>query len=113
MEKELETVEALDITSYRGEVTQDVIDGWKAKYGAVYAVKVEGSICYLKKPDRKTISYASTVGTKDPVKFNEVLLKNCWLGGDMNIQTDDDMFLSAAGVIGGLIEIKNAELEKL
>lgn len=110
MKKELET---LDVMTYKGEVTPDVIDGWKAKHGSVYTVKVEGSICYLKKPDRKTISYASTVGTKDPIKFNEVLLKNCWLGGDVNIQTDDDMFLSAAGVIGGLIDIKNAELEKL
>jgi len=94
-------------------VSQEQIQEWKEKHGDVYKLSVEDKTCYLKKPNRKTLSYASTAGAKDPFKFNEVILAQCWLGGDEEIKTDDMLFLSASSKIGDLIEIKEAELEKL
>ena len=64
-------------------------------------------------PDRNTLSYASTLATKDPLKFNEVVLNNCWLGGDEEIKTDDALFLAASTKLPDLIQIKEATLEKL
>ncbi|GCD76656.1 MAG: hypothetical protein ACK4EX_02450 [Thermaurantimonas sp.] len=92
-----------------GQVPQSEIDAWKAKYGKVIGVKVENHIAYLRPPDRKIISYASQAG-KDPIKFNEILLNNCWLGGSEAIRQDDSLFLSASSVLSELIQIKEAEL---
>lgn len=95
------------------KVTPSQIQEWKAKHGDIFKITVEDKECYLKAPDRKALSYAASIGTKDPMKFNEVLLKNCWLGGDDDIKTDDVYFLSASQKLAELIQIKEAVLEKL
>ena len=74
-------------------------------------VTAELVTAYLKTPSRKVISMATSLGGKDPIKFGEIILKNCWLGGDERIQTDDDLFLAANGVLGDLIKIKSATLK--
>jgi len=94
-------------------VTKQQIQEWKKQYGDVYVLNIEGKKAYLRTPDRQTLSYASTLATKDPLKFNEAILTNCWLGGDEEIKTDDALFLSASSKLGELIQIKEATLEKL
>ena len=94
-------------------VSKEEIQKWKEQYGSVFKISVADKVAYLKTPDRKTMSYASTVGAKNPIKFNEVLLKNCWLGGDEEIQTNDSLFMSVSTQIAEIIEIKEAKLEKL
>lgn len=94
-------------------VTKEQIQEWKQKYGDVYVLNIEGKKGYLRTPDRQTLSYASTLATKDPLKFNEVVLNNCWLGGDEEIKTDDTLFLAASSKLPDLIQIKEATLEKL
>lgn len=96
-----------------GKTTPEQIEEWKAKHGKLHAVVVDGHIGYLKKPDRKTLSYAGSVGSKDPVKFNELILANCWLGGSEAIKTDDALFFGASAVLANLIEVKEAELVNL
>lgn len=96
-----------------GQVPQEQIDKWKAEFKKVWALKVDGRIGYIKSPDRKTLGYASTVGAKEPMKFNEIILNECWLGGDDEIKKDDDLFLAASGQLAKIIEVKEAELEKL
>lgn len=96
-----------------GQATPEQIAEWKKKHGDVRAVIVDGHIGYLKKPDRRALSYASSVGTKDPVKFNELILANCWLGGSEDIKTDDALFFGASATLADLIEVKEAELVKL
>ena len=97
----------------QGEATAEQIAEWKAKHGSVYGIKVGGHIAYLKKPDRRTLSYVASIGAKDPIKFNETLLKNCWLGGSMEVQTDDELFLGVSGKLAEIVEVKEAELVKL
>ena len=96
-----------------GTATPEQIAEWKENHSNIFAVKVGGHIAYLKTPDRKTLSFASNIGTKDPIKFNETLLTNCWLGGSEQIKKDDDLFLGVSGKLAELIEVKEAELEKL
>ncbi len=96
-----------------GQATPDQISEWKKKYGKVSAIIVDGHIAYFKKPDRKTLGYASSIGTKDPIKFNETLMNNCFIGGSEEIKKNDDLFLSASSKLGDLIEIREAELVNL
>lgn len=108
-QNETPTMEEKDMI---GAVSPEQVEAWKKEHKHVQRLMVDGHICYLRKPDRKLISYASSVGTKDPLKFNELLLKGCWLGGSMEIQTDDELFLSVCPEIGKLLETKKAELVK-
>lgn len=95
------------------EITPEKIEEWKSKHGDVWKITVEDKVAYLRSPDRKTLGYASSVGASDPMKFNEILLKNCWLDGDLEIQTNDGLFLSASSKLAQIIEIKETEMVKL
>jgi hypothetical protein len=96
-----------------GQATEEQIEAWKKKHGKVFYVSVQGSIGYLKKPSRKALGYASVAGKQDTMKFNEVLLNDCWLGGDETIKTDDTKFLSVSQKLADLIEVAEAELGEL
>lgn len=95
------------------KVTNEQIQEWKKKHGTVYQITVDGRECFLKRPSRKTIGYASAAGKDDPIKFNEVVLRDCWLGGDEEIKTDDVLFMSVSGELASIIELKQVELKKL
>lgn len=89
------------------------IEEWKKKHGSVYEISCEGKVGYVKKPDRKILGAAATVGSKDPMRYNEVLLNNVWLGGDEELKTNDDYFLGVSAQLAELIEIKEVTLKKL
>ncbi len=92
---------------------EEQIAVWKEKHGKVYAYEVDGKTCYLKKPSRKALSAAAVVGQRDPLKYNEVLIANCWLGGDEEIKTEDCYFLGLSGKIAQLVEVKEGEIKEL
>lgn len=100
------------------KVSKQQIDDWKAKHGDIFKMTVfddkeEAHECYLKKPSRKSIGYASVGAKSNPIKFNEILLNECWLGGDEEIKTDDRLFLSAGSQLSELIQVGEAQLVKL
>ncbi|GEP52379.1 hypothetical protein FNO01nite_30510 [Flavobacterium noncentrifugens] len=103
----------LEVIKTGHTVSQEQIDAWKAEHGEVFRIAVDEHTAYLKKPGRKAIGYASSIGTKDPMKFNEIILKACWLAGDEKLQSDDDLFLACGSKLADLIVIKQATLEKL
>jgi hypothetical protein len=86
---------------------------WKRLYGSVYRIAVDGRECYLKPPSRKTLGYASVAARSNPLKFNEVLLNDCWLAGNEEIRQDDALFLSVGQKLDELLEVREATLEKL
>ena len=94
-------------------ITKEQIQEWKKQYKDIFVISVEDKKVYLRTPDRKTLSYASTLATKDPLRFNEVILENCWLGGDEEIKTNDELFLAVSSKLPDLTQIKEATLEKL
>lgn len=96
-----------------GEASPEQVNAWKQQHGDVYIVKVEGSAGYLRKPDRDTMKAVASIGSSDPVRANEVLLENCWLGGDESIKTDDAKFFGVSATLAELVEVKAAELKKL
>lgn len=93
------------------KVTKEQIKEWKAKYGDLFEVTVEGKTCILRKPNRKDLSYSSVV--KDPIKMSETLLNRLWLGGDEEIKTDDELFMATVNVMEDVLKVKEAEIKKL
>lgn len=97
-----------------GQATPEQIEAWKKEHGEIYAVTVDGHVAYLKKPSRKILEYyTSLVMDKKPIRANEALLTNCWLGGDEAIKSVDSLFLSASSQLSELIEVKDSEITKL
>lgn len=95
------------------EITPDQIAAWKEQHGEIFKLACEDKACIVKLADRKTLSFASASGTKDPMKFNEMILKGCWLGGDIEILENDNYFISVGQKIAELVKFKTATLEKL
>lgn len=93
--------------------TETQIKEWKEKHKDIYLVTVDDKGCYLRKPTRKEISYATMMGKSDPLKFSEAILNSCWLDGDDEIKTDDELFMGVAGQLAELVKVKEAEIKKL
>ena len=95
------------------EVSKKQIEEWKAQHGDVWCIEVDGKKCYLKRPSRQALGFASMSADKNPIKANETLLNDCWLGGDEEIKTNDTLFLSVSGRLAEIIQLKETELKKL
>ena len=96
------------------EVTQGQINAWKKEYGEIFRFNVgKDKVCFLKKPSRNALSYASMAAQTDPLKYNEYILEDCWLAGDEEIKTDNGLFLSIGQKLPLLIEMVEVEMVKL
>lgn len=96
-----------------GQATPEQVEAWKKEHKGLFSVKVGGHIAYLKKPDRKTLSYCNSIGKTDMIKYNETLLNNCFIGGSEAVKTVDELFYGVSGQLLRIIEVAEAELEKL
>lgn len=99
------------------EYTNEQLAGWKKKYGedGIYEVVVDDKKAILHKPSRKDISYATSGSSsgQDAMKFNEILMRQCWVDGDREILEDDDYFFGAVPTLQAILEVKKAEIKKL
>jgi hypothetical protein len=81
-------------------------------------IEVEGFTCKLRKPDRgiytRVIGLITPLAGKDPeiVRAGSLILESCWLSGDEELKTEDDLNISACLKAVELIEIKEANLKK-
>jgi len=96
-----------------GQVSDEQIAMWRKQYRDVFEVIAGDKVCYLKRPDRDTLSAASVIGETDPMKYNEIVLANCWLDGDPEIQTNDAYFLEVAPVLADVVDHGRAAIKKL
>jgi hypothetical protein len=95
------------------QATKEQIQEWKTKHGYVFCIEVDGKGCYLRVPTRAELGFAAESAKTNPLNFNEVILRECWLDGDEEIKTDDNLFLSVSGKLSEMIEIKEAQIKKL
>lgn len=95
--------------------TPEEIKEWKEKHLDVYQIEIpeDNKVCYLRKPTRTELSYGSKLGAQDPMKFNEHILKSCWLKGDPDILENDSLFLAVSTQLEEILAFKKAELKKL
>ncbi len=96
-----------------GHVTEEQIAAWKKQYGEIYAVVVDDHVCYLKKPDRKVMAYASTELKDSPFQYVEEIFNNYRIGGSDIFDTNDDYFLAAMQTVNELVQLKTAAIVKL
>lgn len=97
-----------------GQATPEQIEAWKKQYGEVFAIEVDGSVMYVRKPSRRELSFASAAAAKKSgLEYMESIMKNCKLGGDESIITEDAKFMGASAQMATLIEVKEAQIKKL
>ncbi len=96
------------------KVTQEQIQEWKKKHGDIYCISFDdGKETYIKKPDRKTVSLAMTKMQTNPLAYAEVILNQCFVGGDESFRTNDEYFFGASAQLEQIMEVKSAEIKKL
>lgn len=95
-------------------VTQEQIDAWKVQHRDIFKLDCEGKTGFFRTPTRQELSFATASGgSKDPFKFNEIILKSCWLGGDKELLSSDEFFLTVNSQVTTLVEIKESTMVKL
>ena len=122
------------------QISQDQIDAYKQKFGEIYQIDVvptgvpaaDGTAdpdlitdatdaddnsdmfgAIFKRPSRKVLSMATSVSQDNPIRFNEVIAKNCFVDGDEEVLTNDDLFLSISTQLVKLIKVQQSKLKKL
>lgn len=96
------------------EITKKQIADWKTKHGRIYKLTAQdGSVGIIKQPNRKILSHATAVAGSDPIKFNEVVLEDCWIAGDESLKTDDAKFLGISEKLADIIEKAEVALKEL
>lgn len=94
------------------------VQKWKEQYKNIFAYDVETDggktvRLYLKQPDRRILSAATITAKGDPMRYNEVVLKNCLLEGDESLLKDDSIFFGLSSKVDELVNAKVGELKKL
>lgn len=120
-----------ETTKLIGEVTQAQVEEWKAKYGKVYAITVDGHITYIRKIDRATTSAAlsrmsfkmtkneDTDGNDTEISLGklfqtgEVVVNNCRIGGSEDVKNDPVLWMNTCTKAGEILEFREAELKNL
>ena len=104
---------ATQITPIKGKATEEQIKKLKSEVeGKLFEIHADGYYGYLKMPNRSVMSMATIPGTS-LVRKTEIILQNCWLTGDEEIQERDDLFYGLGMQIDKLIEAKEASVKKL
>jgi hypothetical protein len=97
-----------------GDVTKEVIEGWKKEHGNVFAYEAkDGKKAYFKKPDFKIMDAASALAQTQPLMSNKILADNCFLGGDRCIVDEQDYFAGLNAHLSRLIKKIEGELTEL
>lgn len=94
------------------------VQKWKEQHRNVFAYDVETDEgetvrLYFKQPDRRILSAATITAKGDPMRYNEVVLKNCLLEGDEALLKDDSIFFGLSSKVDELVNAKVGELKKL
>jgi len=100
-------------TALNGQATAEQIEKWRKQYSEVFEFGCKDKVCYLKKPGRKELSFASMTAGRDEYKWNEAIVEACWLGGDDEIKTNDDYFLPLCGQLAVLVEREDSYIKKV
>jgi hypothetical protein len=108
--------------SMKTAVDEAQINRWKNQYGEsnVFSItvplddldekKVTG---YFRKPDLKVIQASTKFVDTDPVKAGLIQLDTCFLGGDEEFTTNDEVKMSAIKALNTVFKVRVAEIKNL
>ena len=118
------------ITSSK-EVTPKIIEAWqKENSRGIFEIRVDSDMLlhedkktkekgyvkkvgWVRKPTRVEIGASMTMHPGNALGQKEELLRDCWLGGDIELLDDDDYYLGVLSTFGEIMEVRNAEIKKL
>jgi hypothetical protein len=102
------------------DLTADEIRAAKTAYGKVYKLSVKSddddsieAQCFIHRPNRQILDLADASSKTKNSKFNETILKNCWLAGDKSIVENDEHFYAVSKQLNSIVKFKDAELVEL
>ncbi len=101
-----------------GNITQSQLKHWKYKYKKIVKLSIVDDdrntlYAYFCKPSINIRSAVLQASKIDEFKALEVLFKNCYLGGDSAIETDDDLRLNITTSFSDHIQPKPVKIEVL
>ena len=103
--------------TFDGNVTEEQIRAWKAKYGKVVRIDVvDGEdlhIGYFHRPTLATMSAVTKMAKTDELKSSEVIFDNCWLGGSSALRNDGVLFLETTKQLGKMLNSCRSSLKNL
>ena len=76
----------------------------------IFKYEVEGKTAFLRTVDRNTYSAAAAKVSVSPAKFNEIIVTNCWLGGDEEIKKDDTLYFGLIDFVEEMMGKKKGTL---
>jgi hypothetical protein len=86
---------------------------WKQQYGQIYGyASSDGKVAILRSPDLKILDMAQTASNGSEIKFDKILLENCWIDGDVELKTDK-YFLGLRDWLGNIVQKVYGELVEL
>ena len=112
--REKKDLPELDRTQLSGYLTPDQLASLKKQYAVdeLQEVVIGNKVAYFKKASRATLRAALSFIDKDRLKYMEVILVNCIVGGDKTILDNDDEFLALVSVVPDLTTGKLSEIKK-
>jgi len=95
--------------------TTEQVTQWKKQHGEDNIFMLDGGdkCAYVRKPDRKVISMASTMGEGDEIRIAELIIDAIWIDGDAEMKEKDEYFLAARNQLNKMIELKEVTLKKI
>ena len=94
--------------------TQEQINAYKKQHENVFLFTAEdGKSCILKAPSLTIIDACRTVAKGSATKFDEQLLKNCWVAGDKEFLEIDKYKMGVFDKISRIIVVVRGKLEEL
>lgn len=96
------------------KVTPAQIAEWKkANPEGVWKItdKSTKKVCYIKSPDRDTVSYATTLAATDPLGFVETIIESSFLGGEQP-EPNSKNLLGLTKQLDTILDETEYELEK-
>jgi hypothetical protein len=108
-----DTVAETDISGLSGYLAPDQVAELKKTHGTeIHEVVVGDKVAYFKKASRATLRAALSFIDKDRLKYMEIILVNCFVGGDRTVLENDDDLYGLVDVVPELTKGKLARIKK-
>jgi hypothetical protein len=93
------------------KVTKAQIEEWKKKHGTIFEIESDGKFGYIFDPvsDLRIMKSFISAQSEESMKAIDVILNNCWLGGDEDLKKDDCK-MSLLEQVNEIIEIPEFEI---
>lgn len=67
---------------------------------------------WLRKPNLDELGFFAINSQTNPMHANRTMLRTIWLEGDEKILEDEDCLVSAMTQMGGILKVRQSEMEK-